>query len=71
MIGVIGLGFVGLTTALGFSEKGFSVIGYDNDVDKSQIIKNKEIPFFEPGLKQALSKHINKNFEFFFVFECK
>ena len=63
MIGVIGLGFVGLTTALGFSEKGFSVIGYDTDVDKSQKIKNKEIPFFEPGLKQALSKHINKNFE--------
>lgn len=29
MISVLGLGFVGLTTALGFSEKGFKVYGFD------------------------------------------
>jgi len=34
MIAVIGLGFVGLTTALGFAEKGFKVKGFDVDQNK-------------------------------------
>ena len=31
MITILGLGFVGLTTALGFSRKGFKVYGIDID----------------------------------------
>ena len=38
MITVLGLGFVGLTTALGFAEKGFKVYGYD--VNKEKLQKN-------------------------------
>jgi UDPglucose 6-dehydrogenase len=30
-IGILGLGFVGLTTALGFAEKGYIVRGYGLD----------------------------------------
>jgi UDPglucose 6-dehydrogenase len=61
MISVLGLGFVGLTTALGFSEKGFKVYGYDVDKDKLNSIKNKEIPFFEEGLQSVLTTNLGEN----------
>ena len=51
MIGVIGLGFVGLTTALGFSESGISTIGFDTNDSKLDLIKSGKIPFYEPDLK--------------------
>jgi UDPglucose 6-dehydrogenase len=60
MITVLGLGFVGLTTALGFSEKGFKVYGHDIDKDKLNSIKNKKIPFFEEGLQSVLNMNLGK-----------
>lgn len=63
MISVIGLGFVGLTTAIGFCEKGFSVYGYDIDCKKTGLIKEGNLPFFEPGLKENLQKHLNNLFK--------
>ena len=62
MIGVIGLGFVGLTTALGFSEYGFKVYSYDIDEKKREIIESKRVPFHEPNLSEALSRHFGNNF---------
>ncbi len=62
MITVIGLGFVGLTTALGFSEKGNKVFGYDISAQKTNLISHKELPFYEKGLKEALERNLNKNF---------
>ncbi|QDF30233.1 UDP-glucose dehydrogenase family protein [Halarcobacter anaerophilus] len=62
MIGVIGLGFVGLTTALGFSEKGYKVYGYDIDRGKTDHLKKKKVPFHEPGLPEVLDKNLDKNF---------
>lgn len=62
MIAVIGLGFVGLTTALGFSEKGLIVKGFDIDKDKRNGLNNYKIPFHEPGLQEALSQHLNERF---------
>ena len=62
MIGVIGLGFVGLTTSLGFSEKGITTMGYDIDRAKINLIKSGKIPFHEPGLKKALDRNLDKKF---------
>lgn len=62
MISVLGLGFVGLTTALGFSEKGFKVFGFDVDSEKLNSIGNKQIPFYEEGLQKILDKNLGKNF---------
>ena len=62
MITVIGLGFVGLTTALGFSEKGLKVYGYDINKEKTALIASGKIPFFEKGLDEVLTKNLNKNF---------
>lgn len=61
-IAVIGLGFVGLTTALGFANKGFEVYGFDNDKKKSDAIEKGNIPFYEEGLSEALSSVLNKKF---------
>ena len=60
-INVVGLGFVGLTTALGFCEKKFSTIFVENDSKKLQNIKNGIVPFKEPFLENILKKNINKS----------
>src|SRR4051812_5412948 len=62
MITVLGLGFVGLTTALGFSHKGFKVYGIDPDKEKVDSIKNCRIPFYEPHLETVLREELNINF---------
>ena len=62
MIAVLGLGFVGLTVALGFAEKGIEVYGVDTDEFRADLIRNGKIPYFEPGLDEALERHINGNF---------
>ena len=62
MITVVGLGFVGLTTALGFSEKGYKVFGYDINKEKTGLISEKKLPFFEKDLQAVLEKHLGKNF---------
>jgi UDPglucose 6-dehydrogenase len=62
MITVIGLGFVGLTTALGFSSKNFKVFGVDLDKNKIALLKTKKTPFFEEGIEEQLSYHLGNNF---------
>lgn len=61
-ISVFGLGFVGLTTALGFAHHGYNVYGIDVDEEKKQILRDGKLPFIEKGLDTALSKYVNKNF---------
>ena len=64
MITIIGLGFVGLTTALGFSEKGFKVFGIEKDSSKLANLREGKIPFHEPHLKEKLEINLkNENFE--------
>lgn len=62
MITVFGLGFVGLTTALGFAHYGYEVYGVDVDEDKKTIIRQGKVPFLEEGLDLALKEHLGKNF---------
>ena len=61
-ISVFGLGFVGLTTALGFAHNGNKVYGIDVNKEKRDIISNGDIPFFEPQMKEILQQTLNKNF---------
>jgi len=61
-IAVFGLGFVGLTTALGFADKGFSVYGYDINKEHCAVISGGKVPFFEPGLDDALARNLGTAF---------
>lgn len=61
-ITVIGLGFVGLTTAVGFAKKGFTTFGYEIDQVKAKLLQKGQIPFFEEGLQEGLQDVIDKKF---------
>ncbi|MBQ4224520.1 MAG: UDP-glucose/GDP-mannose dehydrogenase family protein [Prevotella sp.] len=62
VITVFGLGFVGLTTSLGFAEYGHKVYGVEINPQRLETIKGGKLPFLEPGLDEALIRHLNKNF---------
>ena len=62
MITVIGLGFVGLTTALGFSSKGFKTYGIELNKEIIKKLNNLIIPFNEPFLNEKLNNLLNKEF---------
>src|SRR5271166_1973734 len=55
-IAVLGLGHVGLPTALGFVVMGWEVIGADDDDSKVAMIPSGRTPFYEPGLDQLLAR---------------
>lgn len=64
-IGVFGLGFVGLTTAVGFATKfkghNVEIVGYEIDQAKADKLSNGIIPFFEAGLSKALENALGDN----------
>ena len=62
MITVFGLGFVGLTTALGFAHLGYRVYGIDIDEGRKKTLTNGKLPFLEPSMEEVLQKHLGKNF---------
>ncbi len=53
-IAVIGLGYLGATTAVALSLVGHDVIGIDPDQAKVDALRAGRVPFFEPGLDEAL-----------------
>ncbi len=57
-IAVLGMGHVGLPTALGLAELGWQVVGADDDSQKVALLRAGEAPFYEPGLQELLSKHL-------------
>nr|MDO8099438.1 UDP-glucose/GDP-mannose dehydrogenase family protein [Candidatus Njordarchaeota archaeon] len=61
-ITVIGLGYVGLTTALCFASRGLNVIGVDIDQNKVDAINSKNPPIHESGLDKILADSIEKGF---------
>lgn len=56
-IAVIGTGYVGLVTGACFAEFGINVTCVDKDVDRIKALEGGEIPFFEPGLAELVSRH--------------
>ncbi len=51
---VIGLGFIGLATAVYLASKGHHVVASSNEKEKVEKIKDGEVPFFEPDVKETL-----------------
>ena len=60
-IGIIGAGYVGLVTAVGFAHKGYKVLVVEKDKEKLKKIKQGICPFYEPELQQYLMNSIEFN----------
>ncbi len=53
-IGVVGLGYVGTVTAIGFSRLGFDVVGVDVDQARVAKLRDGVPPFYEHSLEEYL-----------------
>lgn len=61
-IGILGLGYVGLTLAIAASDKGIEVYGIEINPHIKQCLSENKAHFFEPGLNAIIRKVNNKNF---------
>ena len=62
-IGIVGLGFVGLSLTSVLSSKGYDIIGIDVDKEKRKKISNGISPFFEPELENLLKIGLKKKLQ--------
>jgi UDPglucose 6-dehydrogenase/GDP-mannose 6-dehydrogenase len=58
-LGIIGAGYVGLTTGICLANLNHKIVIYDKNNEKSEKIKNKKMPFYEKGLQPILEKTIS------------
>ena len=56
-ISIFGTGYVGLVTGACFAESGNDVFCVDVDQDKIDLLNSGEIPIYEPGLKDIVSRN--------------
>ncbi len=59
-IAVVGTGYVGLVTGTCFAETGVNVVCIDIDKKKVEMLRNGEVPIYEPGLDTLLERNIDK-----------
>lgn len=72
-IGVVGLGYVGLVTAVVLAAHDNEVIGVDVDGRKIEGLKNGKLPIYEPGLKELLDSaesHISFSSDYRSISTC-
>ena len=60
-VAFVGLGYVGLSTAVCFADRGINVLGVDIDSKKINRIKNADSPIHEKYMNELLEKAIKKN----------
>ncbi len=64
-VSVIGVGYVGIITAVSLAELGHNVMGMDDNREKIEYYKKGKSPIYEEGLEEALRKNIeNKRLSF-------
>lgn len=59
---LIGLGKLGLPLLCTFAKNGQKIIGLDVDNNKIELLRNKQIPFYEPLLQEYLHEGYNNIF---------
>jgi len=58
-IAMIGAGYVGLVSGACFAELGHTVVCVDKNADKVAALKAGEVPIFEPGLGEMITKNVH------------
>lgn len=61
-IAVVGMGHVGLPTALGLASRGWQVLGTDSSLPLISQLRAGQVPFYEPGLADLLAEHLGIRF---------
>jgi len=61
-ISIVGTGYVGLSTAVGFATKGCKVIALTHNQEKAELINKGIPPFYEHGLKESLQKVVGNGY---------
>lgn len=64
MINVIGLGYIGLPTALMFAKSGVEVIGTDFNADLVKSLSEGKLTFEEQGLEELFQDAVDKGIKF-------
>ena len=59
-VAVIGLGYVGLTTAVGLAKLGHQLLGYDINKERIELLASGSSPIYEEGLEAELKSAINR-----------
>lgn len=57
-IAMIGTGYVGLVSGVCFSDFGHEVVCVDSNPDKITMLARGEVPIYEPGLQDLLTKNV-------------
>jgi UDPglucose 6-dehydrogenase len=53
-VGVVGLGYVGIATAVALAQHGCAVKCYERDSEKARRMRDGNVPIFEPGIEELL-----------------
>ncbi len=61
-ISIVGTGYVGLCTAVGFANKGYKVVASTNNPKKAKLINMGIPPFFEPDLEELTKKAVKNGY---------
>jgi UDPglucose 6-dehydrogenase len=69
-ITIVGTGYVGLVSGAGLADFGMQVMCVDKDAERIDMISKGGIPFYEPGLKELVSRNV-KNGRLSFTTDLK
>ncbi|MGM0842294.1 MAG: nucleotide sugar dehydrogenase [Bacillota bacterium] len=64
MINIIGLGYIGLPTALMFAKSGLKVVGTDNNTNLVKSLTEGKLTFEEDGIEELFQEALNNGIEF-------
>ncbi|MFV0556982.1 MAG: nucleotide sugar dehydrogenase [Lactovum sp.] len=64
MINIIGLGYIGLPTALMLAANGNEVIGVDYNKELLRTLQNRQVTFEEPGLEELFEEALQMGIKF-------